>query len=292
MIKARIGVQGNMFLIFSLLTLLLIISSFSFFYYYMSGRLEKEAIENMEQLTARMSKETDSFHSELNHITFQIIHNSEIIDIMRQAAESVYIENYFRNHSEAERKVKNYLATIKSPDFNISRISLYNDRGDYVSLGVAPADNDAIRAELQSDSFHAEYKRNIENDNINFIGPHADLFSNDETQKVVSFYRVFRNFMETFGMIEIQLSDSKFAETLDAPNIAEMQVYVFDKDGQLAYIRQGTETQEDITLKQLLGDQSTSYSVASMTRNLNQSNYILTYQQVSFKPVEYCPCSA
>ncbi|KRE48531.1 sensor histidine kinase [Paenibacillus sp. Soil522] len=279
MIKARIGVQGNMFLIFSLLTLLLIISSFSFFYYYMSGRLEKEAIENMEQLTARMSKETDSFHSELNHITFQIIHNSEIIDIMRQAAESVYIENYFRNHSEAERKVKNYLATIKSPDFNISRISLYNDRGDYVSLGVAPADNDAIRAELKSDSFHAEYKRNIENDNINFIGPHADLFSNDETQKVVSFYRVFRNFMETFGMIEIQLSDSKFAETLDAPNIAEMQVYVFDKDGQLAYIRQGTETQEDITLKQLLGDQSTSYSVASMTRNLNQSNYILTYQK-------------
>lgn len=245
----------------------------------MSSRLEKEAIENMEQLTVMMSEEIDSFHSELNHMTFQIINTSELIDIMRQAAESKDNGNYFTLHNEAGRKVKNYLATIKGPDLNLSRISLYNDRGDYVSLGVTPADNEAIRSQLQSDSFQAAYKRFIGNDNINFDGPHTDLFSNDETQKVVSFYRVFRNFMETFGIIEIQLSVSKFAETLSAPNIAEMEVYVFDNDGQLAYMKQGAATQEDITLKQLLGDQSTGNSADSIHGHLNQSDYILTYQQ-------------
>lgn len=278
LIKFRLGVQGSMFLIFSLLTLLLMVASFSFFYYYMSSRLEKEAIKNMEQLTVRMSEEIDSFHSNINHMTFQIINTSELSDIMKQAGESKEKDNYFAKNSELKRKVQNYLAAIKGPDLNISRISLYNNSGDYVSLGVAPADTDKIDYELQSDSFQAAYDHYIENDNINFIGPHTDLFSND-SQRVVSFYRVFRDYIETFGIIEIQLNVSNFAETLGAPNLSEMQVYVFDKNGQPAYIKQKAAMEEETALKQLRASQSIINSAESIPSYLNQSDYVLTYQQ-------------
>jgi sensor histidine kinase YesM len=58
-----------------------------------------------------------------------------------------------------------------------------------------------------------------------------------------------------------------------------MQVYVFDKDGQPAYIKPNVEQQKAVTLKQLLGDGLTNNSTDLIHGYLNQSNAILTYQQ-------------
>ncbi len=268
-----------MFLIFSLLTLILIITSFSFFYFYISNRIEKQAIENMEQLALDISEQIDSFYVELNHISFQIINNSELLEIMQQAVGSEDSENYFTANVENARNVKNVLATIKSPGLNETRIRIYNDKGDYLSLGTTPEDADTIRSQLQSNSFQASYDRFIVNDSIHFSGTHPDLFSNDKSQWVVSFYRIFRNYMETFGVIEFQLKVSDLEKKLSIPNLTGMEVYLFDKDGQPANMKEGDTTQKDFTLKYLLGDQSSGLSAASKRGHLNQSNYILTYQQ-------------
>lgn len=275
----RLGVQGNMFLIFSLLTLILIITSFSFFYFYISNRIEKQGIENMEQLTLDISEQIETFYVELNHISFQIINNSELLEIMQQAVASDDNENYFTDNVETARNMKNVLATIKSPGLKETRIRIYNDEGDYISLGATSEDNNKIRSRLQSYSFHASYVRFVQNDIINFSGPHTDLFSNDKSEMVVSFYRIFRNYMETFGVIEFQLKVSELERKLRLPNLTGMEVYLFDKDGQPAYMKKGDTTQKDMILKQLLAIQSSDYSTASKRGHLNQSNYIITYQQ-------------
>jgi len=241
--------------------------------------MEKDAIANMGQLTVNMSEQIDSFYSELNHFTFQIINTSELMDTMRLAADSKDTNNFFVNNIQAVRIAKNYLASHKGPGLNISRVSLLNDRGDYISLGVTPEDSDVTHAYLQSQAFQDSYKQMLRNDSIHFIGPYAGPFIKADSEQVVSFYRVFRNFMDPFGVIEIQISVSKFAKVLGVPDIGELDVYVFDKDGQPAYIKQGDATLTDITMKQLLGDQSPDNTIPSDYGRLDPSKYIMTYQQ-------------
>jgi two-component system sensor histidine kinase YesM len=278
-ITIRIGVREKLFLIFSLLTLLLIVISFSFFYYYISKHLEKQAIENMEELTLKMSKQVALIYSELNHTSFQIINTSDINVIMQKADESKDNENYFALHTDAERMVKNFLSIYKSPGLNLSRISIYNNRGDYVSLGESRENTDSIRSYLQSNSFKALYSRFTENDNINFIGPHNDPYYTDANQRMVSFYRIFRNEVETFGLIEFQQSVSKFEETLGVPHTAETEVYLFNKDGQPVYMRrtQSGLTDPNVTLKQLLGTDVLDKSTVSNPEYMNKSDYIFSY---------------
>lgn len=279
-IAIRIGVREKLFLIFSLLTLLLIIISFSFFYYYISKNLEKQAIEDMEELTLKMSKQVSLIFNELNHTSFQINNTSDFNVIMKKANESMQNENYFALHTDAERMVKKYLSFYKSPGLNLSRISIYNNRGDYVSLGEIRENTDTIRSYFQSDSFKALYNHFTGNDNINFIGPHNDPYYTDANQQMVSFYRVFRNEVETFGLIEFQQSVSKFEETLGVPQTNETAMYLFDKDGQLVYMRgtQSDSTNPNVTLTQLLGTEVLlDKSTASNPENMIISDHILTY---------------
>ncbi|MFC5471715.1 sensor histidine kinase [Cohnella suwonensis] len=269
-----LGVQRNMFLIFSLLTLILIVASFSFFYSYLANRLKNDAKANMEQLTTSMSERIDLFYGELNHITFQIINSPDLLEIMEQADESDNLDNYFGWNTQIGRKANNYLATIKGPNNHVSRIRLYNNHGDYTSLGMAPENMDAIRSHLQSRSYQEFYQRIIENDNIHFVGPHADPFAENEPGQVVSFYRVFRNYLETFGIIEIQLTVPEFAATLGITDNADLKAYIFDKDGQPAYQKTGNGPQEEITLDRLL-----DHFVADNEKSVNLSENVITYRQ-------------
>jgi two-component system sensor histidine kinase YesM len=278
--KVRIGLQGSMFLIFSLLSLLFVIISFSGFYFYMSNYLEKQATENLEQLTMKMSEQIDSFYSEMNHISLQILYTSELVEIMRQAGKSYDKENYFTQHTETERKVRDYLASFNGPDLTETRISLYNDRGDYVSIGTIAEKAEVIRSRLESNSFKLLSERFIEKkESVIFSGPHTDGWSEDQNQKLVSLYREFRDVSETYGLIEIQQSASKFQKILQGPNFGEVNVYVFDRDGQPAFMNQGKDPQSNISLKQLLGDQSTGVLSALDQGYLNQSDHLLTYRQ-------------
>ncbi len=233
----------------------------------------------MEELTLKMSKQVDLIFRELNHTSFQIITTSDLNVIMQKAGESEENENYFALHTDAERMVMNFLSIYKSPGLNLSRISIYNIRGDYVSLGEIRENTDSIRSYLQSNSFKALYRHFTENDNINFIAPHNDPYYTDANQRMVSFYRVFRNEVETFGLIEFQQSVSKFEETLGVPHTAETEVYLFDKDGKPVYVRrtQSDPTNPNVTLTQLLGNEVLDKSTASNPEYMIKSDHILTY---------------
>ena len=233
----------------------------------------------MEELTLKMSKQVTLIYSELNHTSFQIINTSDLNVIMQKAGESQENENYFALHTDAERIVKNFLSIYKSPGLNLSRISIYNNRGDYVSLGEIRENSDSIRSYLQGNSFKALYSHFTDNDNINYIGPHNDPYFTDANQPMVSFYRVFRNEVETFGLIEFQQSVSKFEETLGVPHTAETEVYLFDKDGQLVYKKwtQSGPADPNVTIKQLLGTDALDKSTSLNPQNMIKSNYILTY---------------
>ncbi len=268
LIKVRLGFQGTMFLIFSLLSLIGVTVTFSGVYVYMSNYMEENSRDNMGQLALKLSEQIDSFYNEMNHISLQILYTTELIEIMRKAAQSKDNANYFTEHTEMERKVRNYLDSFNGPDLTVSRISMYNDRGDYVSFGIIPDKASVIRDQLQSNSFKASYLTGIAS--VKFTIPHADRWSADRSQEFISLYREIRDVSESYGIIEIQQDVSKFRELLRVPNIGTMKVYIFDKNGLPAYISQEAASSENnITMQQLLGGQST----------FNQSDYILSSHQ-------------
>lgn len=273
-----------MFLVFSLLSLIGVTFTFSGVYLYMSKYMEKHSIENMEQLTVKLSEQIDSFYNEMNHISLQIIYSPEIIEIMRQAAQSKDFNNYFSQHTEKERIVMKYLDSFNGPDLTVSRISMYNKSGDYLSIGIIPEKASIIRTQLQSNLVKASYFAG--NDSVKLSRPHADMWSTDQSREIISFYREIRDVSDSYGIIEIQQSVAKFEEILQVPNIGEMKIYVFDKDGLPAYISDETDTPKNITMQQLLEGQSTvnpsDYIFVSNTSPKSQWNIILAEPKSEF----------
>lgn len=273
-----------MFLIFSLLSLIGVTFTFSGVYLYMSKYMEKHSIENMEQLTVKLSEQVDSFYSEMNHISLQIIYSPEIIEIMRQAAQSKDLNNYFSQHTEKERIVMKYLDLFNGPDLTVSRISMYNKSGDYLSIGIIPEKASIVRAQLQSNIVKASYFSG--NDSVKFSRPHADMWSADQSGEVISFYREIRDVSDSYGIIEVQQSVAKFEEILHVPNIGKMKIYVFDKDGLPAYVSDETDTPINITMQQLLEGHSTvnpsDYIFVSKKSPKSQWNIILAEPKSEF----------
>ncbi|MFC5471825.1 sensor histidine kinase [Cohnella suwonensis] len=240
----------------------------------------------MEELTLKISKQAALIYSQLNHTSFQIINTSELHVTMQKAGESKEKVNYFARHTDAERLVKNYLSIYKSPGLNLSRISIYNNRGDYVSLGELRENTDTIRSYLLSDKFNSLYTHFTENDNINFISPHKDPYYTDENEEMVSFYRVLRNEVETFGLIEFQQTVSKFEETLGLPYTGKTEVILFDKNGQPVYMGRTSSGAANpyVTLKQLLGTEVLDESAVSNPESIIGSDHILTFIRTPSNP--------
>lgn len=277
MYKMRIGLQGRMFLIFSMLSLIFVVTSFSGFYYYMSNHLEKQATGSLEQLTMKMSEQIDSLYSEMNHISLQILYTPELVEIMRRASKSDEKVNYYTQHIETERKVRDYLASFNGPDLTESRLSLYNNRGDYVSLGTIAEKTEVIRSRLGSNYKLQSERFNEKKESVIFTGPHTDDWTEGPSEKLISLYREFRDVTENYGLIEIQQSASKFEQILQAPNVGEIKVYVFDRDGQLAIMNNGLDSQSNMSLEQTLGA-TKLFSVADQGY-LNQSDQLMTYRR-------------
>lgn len=205
----------------------------------------------MERLSLKITKQIDSFHDEMNHISQHIISNRELMGIMKQADISVEQTNYFTKHIDMERKVRDYLTSINGPELTASRISMYNDRGDYVSVEIIPEDAEVIRSRLQSAVFKRWYQQFIDNGHIRMIGPHADFWSLDQSLRFISFHRPLRDVSDTFGVIEIQQIVPNFDELLQVDNDGSMQIYVFDRQYQQVYPNKEISPKLDAGLKQL-----------------------------------------
>ncbi|MBW5449297.1 HAMP domain-containing protein [Cohnella sp. CFH 77786] len=268
----------------SVLGLLLIVSSFSFFYYYISGRLEKQAIDNLEELTLKISNQVALVYSQLNHTSFQISQTSELQYIMLKAGQSKENKNFFALHTDAERMVQNYLSIYKNPGLNLSRISIYNDRGDYVSLGELWENTDSIRSYLLSDSFKASYLHFTEDDTIHFAGPHIDPYYPEGKQRMVSFYRVFHNEVETLGLIEFQQNVSKFEETLGVPYAGNTEVFLFDPEGRPVFTTQSGQANPNVTFHQLLGTELSDTSADINPETIIKSDLIYSFIRYPSNP--------
>lgn len=245
----------------------------------MSKQIEKQAIDNLEKLTVKIAEQIESFYGEMNHLSLQIMHNPILMDSMKQASMFEGDENYFAIHIDTERKVRDNLASFNGPDLLVSRISMYNDQRDFVSLGIIPEDPEIIRSRLQSDSFKQWYQSFTESGYIEIEGPHSDSWSSERDQQIISLYRPFGDVSTTFGVIEIQQMASKLDEILQFPNSDRMNVYVINREGQPIYMNQEIPKQMNVTIEQLLkgDDRLTGGSFTSDHGYLKQIDHILTY---------------
>ncbi|QYR21495.1 histidine kinase [Paenibacillus sp. sptzw28] len=250
------------------------IITFAGFYLYMSSYLENQSAKTLEQLTVKIAEQIDYLYSEMNHISLQIIHTPQLMNTMRKASQSKDNENYFAEHTETARIAKGYLDSFNGPDLKVSRISMYNNHGDYVSLGLLPDNSSDIRARLQRKSSKADVLPG--NENIRLTGPHADVWSGDG-RRFVSFYREIRDVSKSYGIIEVQQNASKFEDILQFPNMGNKEVFVFDKDGLLVLENAKAHSGQLMTMSQMIGGKSAVLDHGFLARQ----DYIFSYRKAS-----------
>ncbi|WP_106767369.1 sensor histidine kinase [Paenibacillus faecalis] len=233
---SKYGFQTKLFAAYSVFIALLIFISFYTFYWFQSKSMEKTAVDNQSQLTVKTSEQVDALIREMDKISLQIVYNPLLTQMIEDAFhDKDRSGNYFEQHLDIGRQARDILASINGPNLTVSRISLFNSYGDYLSSGTIPENEDVIRKRLQSEVFQTDYNHMKEYEGRVFLSlPHDDYWSG-ESDKLFSLIREFRNVYDSYGMIEVQQPYSLLAKTLNMENLPDTEVLLLNEKGETVY---------------------------------------------------------
>ncbi|QJD86428.1 sensor histidine kinase [Cohnella herbarum] len=227
--------QTQLFALYSCIILGIVVLAFSLLNDYFSKTFEQRAVENMEQLTLKTSDQVDSLLKGMDGLALQIATNPVTQDVFVKRAKSDPVTgNYFLNHLIKEREVKDLLASINGPQMSVMRMSLFNDKEDYVEFGSKMDNPSSIVQRLASGEFQQWYADSIEKSGPIVIPPHSDYWSESE-ERVISVVRGIRDivYFETNGFVEVQQPYSKLQALLQLDKTPDVQVYLLSREGTL-----------------------------------------------------------
>lgn len=233
---SKYGFQTKLFGAYSAFIALLIFVSFYTFYWVQSKSMEKIAVDNQSQLTVKTSEQVEALIREMDNISLQIVYNPLLTQMIEDAFhDKDHYGNYFEQHLDIGRQARDIVASINGPNLTVSRISLFNPYGDYLSSGTIPENEDVIRQRLQSEYFRTEYKYMKEFEGRVFLSlPHEDYWSG-ESDELFSLIREFRSVYDSYGMIEVQQPYDLLAKTLNMENLPDTEVLLLNEKGEKVY---------------------------------------------------------
>lgn len=229
--------QTKLFLNYSIVVLAIIVVAFGFFYTYMARSLERNAIDNLNQIALKTSEQLDGFLSELDHLALQTVTNKVVQNAFIHADQWNGSDgrNYFDQHLEDHHQVMDMLASINGPNLTAMRFSLYNAKGDYINYGTSLVEESVVAARMASPRFADEYAALLRHDGDRIIAPpHPDYWS-DQGTELISIYREIRDVYESYGMLEIQQPYSKLASIVQLSTLPEVRVFVYDDNRNIVY---------------------------------------------------------
>jgi len=227
--------QKKLFIQYSIVVVLILALSVLAFYRYIVTTTEEEAMKNLKQLAAQASARVDTFLQGMDQTALQVISNPRVVEIMEQAWSSNNSSNYFNENSRVAFEIGRNLTAILGPKISASRVSVYNLRGDYVSMGILDETPSHIERFLHGDAIKQLYDKVMQKKGRELIiDPHSDFFSDDENQKVISVFRMIKNIGtgEAYGVVEVQQSYGLLEDHLRFPNLSNVQAYLFADNGQ------------------------------------------------------------
>lgn len=230
--------QTKLFLNYSIIVVMIIALSIVAFYIYISSTIAAQAIENLYQLTLKTSQQLDGMVQEMDRIALQIVINPTINEIFAKVGQTDHRYNYFQANLNEKRKIVDILTSINGPNISYPRISIYNNRGDYLSTGIFPETPALINQRLRSREYALWYSRQLTYEGSRIlIPPHPDYWSHDRQTILFSLIREIQdlNLYANYALVEIQQPYAQIENICRFQNGGSGRTYLLDKGGALIY---------------------------------------------------------
>ncbi len=251
------------------------------FYLYTYTNIEKNAIGNLSNITDINRNQLDTLIRDMDKLALQIIANPTIINIFTDVRKNVSTDNYFETYIQDRNDVIAILTSINGPHIFANRISLYNNRGDYVNMGIYPNNYPFIYKRLRSQTFVTGYSDMRKLDGRRqLLLPSPDPWSANPDNILFSLVRELKNIDFSFGVVEIQLSYKKLTNIFNSYSGSKhMNTYILTDTGNIAYPYEDNPNEDVLTLvnhyQSLIQNDSKGY--IKVRNPLNGTKEIITY---------------
>jgi two-component system, sensor histidine kinase YesM len=239
MIK-KFSLQNKIFIYYSFITIIVIVVLSVFFYYYIENTLQQKTVDNIEQYVERVSSELDLTIREMDTVSTQVVFNKTLQDIMSSALKYENSStNYFDIYYSDTREANNILISINSPKVIARRISIFNERNSFISVGNVSYDYDTIKKCLNNLNHHEGFNNATQlNGKWLLLPPHKDdWIKPDEAPLVISLVRTLNATYTTYntlGIIEVQQPYSIIQKICDEKN-NNYRIIIFDDKKQVIF---------------------------------------------------------
>ncbi len=208
--------------------MLVCISAFSIFTY---KNLYQQSIQSLNQLSERTGSELQTLFADMDDLALYASTNPEI----RSAFTNAKAESY--TDSDLSKETVQTLTSISIPNSSSHyRISLYNKRGIFTSIGI-PYNKKLTADKLSSPDFPLWYETlPVERGCASFSEFHPDFWSGSNTLYISLFREIFdKSFSaNATALIEIQCPYSKVQTILNFHS-GNYSGYLYNKNGALIY---------------------------------------------------------
>lgn len=243
----RLKFQSKLFLYYTFVVSAIIALSVLSLYFYISGATETREKENQYQLTLKATEQVDLFFDAIDRVALQVGVNPKCVEYFSRISTMDNPQNYFSTDVFASKEILETLHSIIGPKYWVNRVSLYNLKGDHISLGyLAEAESAAVDF-LKSEALkkiHSDLA--VEQGSRLILPPHEDFWSADKSNLLISVIWTIRNIStkREYGMVEVQQNYGKLESILDFGQSGKMKAYLVSDRGVIFYPpRPDSETQ-------------------------------------------------
>ncbi|XID93884.1 sensor histidine kinase [Paenibacillaceae bacterium WGS1546] len=279
-IKHRMNFQKKLFLCYSIIVLLIASVAFSLIHSYITGSLRKRAVDNLDNLTAKTADQFESVLKEMDRIAAEVSANPTIANYASR------ISSTKTNYSEqlpdysANDPAIHTLISINTPNTSTMRISIYNQFGSYISMGL-PDSSFTIKQKVSSPDYRDWYARLVPERTNRILIPHSDFWSDDRDLKMVSLIRNIKdiNTLVSYGLVEVQQPLSKLEPVFTQLQPSPIQTWLLSDKGNLIY-SSGKESTNQAEVRELIGSLSSRPgNSGSFETRLSAAETLISYQK-------------
>ncbi len=172
----------------------------------------------------------------MDKMALQIIANPSIQEVFKDAKRDSSPEDYFTHSYENRLQTIATLTSINGPNIFAHRISIYNDRGDFISTGVLPDSQVYIHNQMQKNQYREWYAHMLSLDGKRHLSPPTIDPWNRQRQKILfSLSRELRDVNFSYGIVEIQLPYDVIANIFEDYEDDGRKHYLLTPSSQMAY---------------------------------------------------------
>lgn len=231
--RRRKSIRSKLFLTNAAVLIVIVLGFATALYVVLLQTYSNIVKNNQLELTSQMISRIDSFLAEMDTIALVAAGNPRLLAYFIELSERYEPENYFEQSLIDGVDASRLLANINGRNHTADRISVYNEKKDYISAGILYETNQKNGHDLPV----SEWKEAASDRSCLVLGPHSDFWS-DSYELLISVIRPLSNNYGSisYGVVEVQRRFSRLEDLLSFETQQRYVLVIFDAYGVPLYV--------------------------------------------------------